>query len=102
VSSFDFGHCQMNHYLMHNSTVAGGKVSEVAPNATAVHPSWRNSLHSFLLSSICDTNTPLSERRRVREQLTEETQKLAALVPGAGSYVNECLLNSVPLSCILY
>ena len=32
-------------------SVAGGKVSEVAEDATAVHPSWRRALHHVIIAS---------------------------------------------------
>ncbi|CAG8686784.1 9487_t:CDS:2, partial [Acaulospora colombiana] len=61
--------------------VAGNKVNRVAPDATAVHPSWRNSIQHLIVSSGWFTNTTFSERDKIRRQVTEETQKLAALVP---------------------
>jgi hypothetical protein len=69
--------------------VGGGKVNEVAPDATAVSPSWRNSSIHLVLGSGWLTDTPFETRQFIRAGLTQETQKLAALVPGAGSYVNE-------------
>ncbi|PVF95629.1 FAD-binding domain-containing protein [Serendipita vermifera] len=71
------------------SLVAGGKVSTVASDATAVHPSWRNSIHHLMAGAGWENSTPFPTRQLVREVLTAETQKLGALVPGAGSYHNE-------------
>ena len=39
--------------------VAGGKVSKVAGDATAVHPSWRRALHHIVLTAGWDSGTPL-------------------------------------------
>lgn len=80
-------------FLYGFALVAGNKVSEVAPDTTAVHPSWRSSIHSFLFAASWDTNTTSSMRQRLREELTQDTQKLATLVPGAGGYVNEGDIN---------
>ncbi|PVF95630.1 FAD-binding domain-containing protein [Serendipita vermifera] len=69
--------------------VAGGKVSTIASDATAVHPSWRNSIYHLIAGSGWDNDIPFSVRQLIREGLTSETQKLGGLVPGAGSYHNE-------------
>ncbi|PVG02325.1 hypothetical protein CPB86DRAFT_794542 [Serendipita vermifera] len=69
-------------WVVHIAAVAGNKVNRVAPDATAVHPSWRNSIQRMIISS-----------GWIRRQVTEETQKLAALVPGAGCYQNEADIN---------
>jgi hypothetical protein len=67
-------------------------VNQVAPDATATNPSWRSALHHLVLVSGWETNTPFSVRQVIRAGLTQETQKLAALVPGYGSYPNEYVL----------
>ncbi|PVF95631.1 FAD-binding domain-containing protein [Serendipita vermifera] len=73
--------------------VGGGKVSNVAPGATAVQPSWRRSTHHLVLGTGWLTDTPFSTRQLIRTGLTQEIQKLAALVPSSGSYVNEGDIN---------
>ncbi|PVF95632.1 FAD-binding domain-containing protein, partial [Serendipita vermifera] len=69
--------------------VAGGKVNQVTPDAVAANPSWRSALHHLVFVSGWETSTPFSIRQQIRAGLTQETQKLAALVPGFGSYPNE-------------
>jgi hypothetical protein len=76
-------------YLTCFTLVAGGKVNQVAGDATAAHPSWRKALVHLILNSGWVTSTPFSVRQLVRQLVTQETQKLATLVPGFGSYVNE-------------
>jgi hypothetical protein len=76
-------------YLTYFGLVAGGKVNQVAGDATAAHPSWRKALVHLILNSGWVTSTPFSVRQLVRQLVTQETQKLADLVPGFGSYVNE-------------
>ncbi|KIM28702.1 hypothetical protein M408DRAFT_131454 [Serendipita vermifera MAFF 305830] len=73
--------------------VSGGQVSTVAEDATAVHPSWRRATHHIVISAGWDTTTPLAFRDVIRQQLTNKTQELAALVPGFGSYNNEADYN---------
>lgn len=69
--------------------VTGGKASEVATDATSVHPSLRTATHLVKLWNAWTTNTPFTERDRIRSNLTEQTQALGRVVPGAGSYPNE-------------
>ncbi|PVF95633.1 FAD-binding domain-containing protein [Serendipita vermifera] len=73
--------------------VAGGKVSQVAPDATAANPSWRSAIHHLVLVSGWDTDTPFTVRKLIREGLTQETQQLGSLVPGFGCYHNEADVN---------
>jgi hypothetical protein len=72
--------------------VAGGKVSEVAGDATAIHPSWRRATHHFILVGGWITNTTFAERDVIREGLTNATQTLGTLVPDFGCYINEYVL----------
>jgi hypothetical protein len=72
--------------------VAGGKVSQVAPDATAANPSWRSAIHHLVLVSGYETDTPFPIRQLIRQGLTQETQQLASLVPGFGCYHNEYVL----------
>jgi len=69
--------------------VAGGKVSTVAGNATAVHPSWRRASHHIIVATGWRTNTTFATRDLIRRGLTNTTQTLASIVPGFGAYVNE-------------
>ncbi|PVF95627.1 FAD-binding domain-containing protein [Serendipita vermifera] len=73
--------------------VAGGKVSQVAGDSVAAHPSWRKAIQHLALTTGWDTSTPFPIRQLIRQGLTQETQKLAALVPGFGSYSNEGDIN---------
>ncbi|PVF95626.1 FAD-binding domain-containing protein [Serendipita vermifera] len=73
--------------------VAGGKVSQFAGDSAAANPSWRKAIHHLVLVSGWETSTPFSVRQLLRQALTQETQKLGALVPGFGSYVNEGDIN---------
>ncbi|CAG8739088.1 10196_t:CDS:2, partial [Acaulospora colombiana] len=68
---------------------AGGKVSQAAGDSVAAHPSWRKAIQHLALTTGWDNSTPFSIRGLIRQGLTQETQKLAALVPGFGSYVND-------------
>ena len=72
--------------------VAGGKVSEVAGDATAIHPSWRHATHHFILVGGWLTNTTFAERGVIRQALTNATQTLGTLVPDFGCYINEYVL----------
>ncbi|PVG02321.1 FAD-binding domain-containing protein [Serendipita vermifera] len=69
--------------------VSGGKVHTVAPDATAANPSWRNAIHHLIFISRWTNTQSFSVRQAIRASLTSETQKLAALFPGQGCYVNE-------------
>jgi hypothetical protein len=46
----------------------------------------------FLWSAGWETHTPFEVRQQIRQALTQETQKLGALVPEAGAYINEYAL----------
>ncbi|PVG02323.1 FAD-binding domain-containing protein [Serendipita vermifera] len=76
-------------YFPHFNFVAGGKVQQFAPDSAAVHPSWRKAIMHFLWSAGWETDTPFDIRQQIRQALTQETQKLGALAPEAGAYVNE-------------
>ncbi|PVG03844.1 FAD-binding domain-containing protein [Serendipita vermifera] len=73
--------------------VSGGKVHEASPDSAAAHPSWRTATHELLLIGGWATDTPFPTRQAIRQTVTQETQKLAALVPGGGSYFNEGDIN---------
>jgi hypothetical protein len=97
-----FNHGKLNQWIIsrylltvHVLLVSGGKVHTVATDATAANPSWRNSIHHLIfISRWTNTMTPAT-RQLVRAGLTQDTQKLAALFPGQGSYVNEYVLMSI-------
>jgi hypothetical protein len=72
--------------------VAGGKVSEVAGDATAIHPSWRRATHHFILIGGWHTNATFANRNVIRQALTNATQTLGTLVPDFGCYINEYVL----------
>ncbi|CAG8676904.1 595_t:CDS:2, partial [Acaulospora colombiana] len=91
-------------YFPHFNFVAGGKVQQPAPDSAAVHPSWRKAIIHFLWSAGWETDTPFEIRQQIRKALTQETQKLGALAPEAGAYVNEyvsILLNNATNTDIL-
>ena len=69
--------------------VAGGRVNQVAGSATAAHPSWRRASHHIILATGWRTNTTFAVRDLIRQGLTNQTQTLASILPGFGSYVNE-------------
>jgi hypothetical protein len=48
----------------------------------------------FLWSAGWETDTPFEVRQQIRQALTQETQKLGALVPEAGAYINEYVLTA--------
>ncbi|CAG8523836.1 13200_t:CDS:10 [Acaulospora colombiana] len=75
--------------------VTGKKVARVTSDATAVHPAWRRPIHHLVLTTGWDTNIMFPERRRRRDQIMEQTQKLTALVPDSGCYVNDMPLVTV-------
>jgi hypothetical protein len=64
-------------------------VSQAAGDSAAANPSWRKAIHHLVLVAGWDATTPFAIRQLIRQGLTQETQKLGALVPGFGSYVNE-------------
>ncbi|CCA73609.1 related to FAD binding domain protein-Neosartorya fischeri [Serendipita indica DSM 11827] len=77
--------------IMH--LVAGNKVSQVAGDATAIHPSWRKAIHHLVLAGGWDNSQPLPTRNLIRSALTSATQEFAKFFPGFGSYVNEGDIN---------
>jgi hypothetical protein len=81
--------------------VAGGKVKEVAEDATAVHPSWRQASTHVILATGWATNTSFAIRDTVRQNLTDSTQRLGDLVPGGGCYLNECVFVYYDFSFVL-
>jgi hypothetical protein len=70
-------------------SVAGGKVTQVSADATSVSPSWRNAAVHVVFVGAWLTDTPFSRRALIRQNVTDITQAVGAIVPGAGSYVNE-------------
>lgn len=77
--------------IMH--LVAGNKVSQVAGDATAIHPSWRKAIHHIILAGGWDNSQPIPTRNLIRSALTSATQEFAKFFPGFGSYVNEGDIN---------
>jgi hypothetical protein len=77
--------------------VAGGKVSQAAGDSVAAHPSWRKAIQHLILVAGYEPSTPFPVRDVIRRGLTKEVQKLGALVPGFGSYVNEYVHTSLLL-----
>jgi hypothetical protein len=71
-------------------------VSQVAGDSVAAHPSWRKAIHHLILVAGYAPSTPFPIRDVIRQGLTQEVQKLGALVPGFGSYVNEYVYTSSP------
>jgi hypothetical protein len=84
----------ISHHVFFNilHPVAGGKVSEVAADATAIHPSWRRTTHHFILIGGWPANTTFEYRNVIRQTLTNATQALGMLVPDSGCYINEYVL----------
>lgn len=69
--------------------VGGGKLNEVALDATSIHPFWRKATHHVVLLGEWETETPFEERDAMRRKVTHLTQAMGRLVPEAGAYHNE-------------
>lgn len=80
---------EIDELTMFPALVAGGKVSEVAGDATSVHPSLRKATHYVGFTQGWETDTPFEVRDLIRRNMTEQTQALARLIPEFGSYHNE-------------
>jgi len=68
---------------------AGGAVSKVDPDATGLHPAWRNALALTVITTGYADGITVSEFNDVRSSFTSDMVKLENLAPDSGAYMNE-------------
>lgn len=79
------------------STVAGGKVSQFAPDSVGLNPVWRDALFEMTCGASWDEETPLTEIQALLADLRQNIQAVHDATPNDGAYLNEvryCAMSS--------
>jgi FAD/FMN-containing dehydrogenase len=69
--------------------IAGGQVKQGNSVETSVLPAWREALVLYISFVGWDDSTPYADQLTMAKKLTESTDALRAITPGAGTYQNE-------------
>ncbi|KAF9467719.1 hypothetical protein BDZ94DRAFT_980884 [Collybia nuda] len=72
--------------------VAGGTVSKVDPESMGLNPAWRKALAHVILQVSWEEGQPISEIRKVEQQIRDGTMILDSVAPESGAYFNEASL----------
>ncbi|KAF9166503.1 hypothetical protein DFQ26_007685 [Actinomortierella ambigua] len=70
-------------------SVAGGAVARGSSKETSLHPAWRKALVLVLVVGGWEESLSWKDQLKLQRTLTKATDKLRAITPGSGTYLNE-------------